>query len=180
MPNVESAKLAQRGGLYDAAVVMKKGHALPMSEVEKALAAADREMGDAMGTKYEVDASLALANVHFLKTKAKPDEAKLKEALAKLPGFKSVAVTDAGASPAFEGDKQPTLADVRKAFPFEVTDVYLAASRDGARYACPMHPDKASAAPGKCPTCDMDMVKGPASTAAKVPPVKPPPKKAGG
>lgn len=161
-------KLRKDGRLYLADIVMKPGHGLPLSRVEKALETANRKMGDSMGTKYEVDGSLALAFVHRFKTKERPDEAKLRAALAKLPGFKSVTVDETGFKLVFEGEKQAMFGEVRKAAG-EVEDVILAASKDGFRYWCPMCPDNASASPAKCPVCDMEMSRTAASAGTSKP-----------
>jgi hypothetical protein len=156
---VQSAKVRQDGGRHSAEVVMKRGHGLSMSEIDKALEVANREMGDPMGTTYKLAGSLDLSSAHFFKTQAAPNEAKLKESLGKLKGFDSVSTSKAGFGVVFKGDKTPTLAEVKKASGAEVTDVVLAGAKDGARYSCAMHPEKASAVAGKCPVCEMDMTK---------------------
>ncbi|MBI2901063.1 MAG: hypothetical protein HYY17_12830 [Planctomycetes bacterium] len=159
MPNVESVKLRKDGSLYYADISLKAGYGVPISEIDKALGEANKEMGDAMGTKYVLDDSLLLSQVHLFKTKNEPEESKIKSALSKLPGFKVVVKQKTGFTVVFEGEKQPTAVQVRKGCGVEVTDVILAASKDGARYSCPMHPETASPAPGKCPECGMDMYK---------------------
>ena len=159
---VKSAAVKKAGGAYVAEVVMKPGSGLPLSAVEKALAKATEGMGKAMGTNYEIDPSFAAAWVHLFTTKEKPDEAKLKEALGNLKGFSSVKALGSGFRVAFEGKEQATVADVRKAV--ETTDAILAASKDGARWSCPMHPDVVHPVPMKCPKCGMDLVKVAAAT----------------
>lgn len=180
MDNVASAVLRSSADLYVADVTMRPGHSLPMSDVEKALEAANRAMGDSMGTKYDVDASLALSSVHRLKTRARPDEVMLNEDLGELPGFVSVATDESGFSPVFQGDELPSLDDVKKAAGLDVTDVVLAPSKDGFRFYCPMHPEIVSAEAMKCPICELPLVKAAASTPAKVDPIEKPERKAGG
>lgn len=138
-------------------MVVKPGHTLAMSEIRKALAVADRQMGDQMGTKYAVDESLSLSFVHVFRTRAEPDELKLKESLGKLPGFKTAWKYKEGFGVAFEGAPQPTLRDIQNASGIEVVDVLLAPSKDGKRYFCPMHPDLASPVPSECSVCRMKL-----------------------
>ena len=164
--NVESVELRKAGSLYDANIVMREGDGLATSEIDKALKVANKNMGDRMGTTYAVDDSLSLSVVHLIKTKSEPDEAKLKDRLGKLKGFKSSWTAKVGFGIVFEGKKQATLADVKKAAGVEVTDVILAASKDGARYYCPMHPEDVNATAATCPICDMDMSKIAAGSAA--------------
>jgi hypothetical protein len=164
---VKSAAVKKAGGAHVAEVVMKPGAGLPLSAVEKALAKATEGMGKAMGTAYAVDASFAAAWVHLFTTREKPDEAKLQEALGKLKGFSSVKVAGSGFRVAFEGKEQATVAEVRKAV--ETTDAILAATKDGARGSCPMHPDVVNPAPMKCPTCNMDLER----VSAAAPPAAP-------
>lgn len=159
IPHVKKVTLRKGGANYIADIVMEAGYGLPMSEIEKALAVAQEEMGDAMGTKYLVDEGLPSTAVHFYKTKGTADEAKLK----KLDGFKSFKKGEGGFSALFDGAKVPTAAQVKKACGTEVTDLILSASKDGSRYACPKHADSVSPLPGKCPVCDIEMEKQTAS-----------------
>lgn len=154
-----------------------------MSDVKRALALANRQMGDQMGTKYEVDRALALSNVHLFKTKTEPDEAKLKESLGKLPGYKSSWKYKEGFGVAFEGDRQPGISDVQGAAGIEITDLILGPSRAGVRYFCPMHPHKTAAGGGTCPVCQMKMIEIAASAptgAAERPAAGPVPQPGGG
>lgn len=149
IPHVKKVTLKKGGPNYVAEIVMEAGYGLPMSAIEKAIAVAQEEMGDAMGTKYVVDASLSASAVHLFKTKGTMDESGLR----KLAGFKSVKKHEGGFSVVFEGKTVPTAAEVKKACGAEVTDLILAAAKDGARYSCPKHPDAVSPVPGKCPEC---------------------------
>lgn len=159
IPNVKSATLRANGKLYYADIVMGGPQGLSISEIGKALAVADKEMGEAMGTKYLVDESLSLSAAYLFRTEAEPNEGKLKSALGKLPGFKSVRAFKTGFTVLAEGAKIPTIADVKKACGVEVTDVLLAASKDGTRYFCPSHPEATSLTKGTCATCETDMIK---------------------
>lgn len=143
---------------------MKGGQGLAMSEVKKALDVANRQMGDSMGTKYVVDDSLAPAYVHLFKVKTEPEEGRLKESLAKLPGYKSNWKYKEGFGVAFVGTKQPTASEIAKACGLEVVDLILGPSRGGVRYFCPMHPEKTAAAAQTCPVCQMKMMEIAASS----------------
>lgn len=143
---------------------MREGHGLAMSEVKRALDVANRQMGDQMGTKYEVDRSLALSNVHLFKTKTEPDEVKLKASLGKLPGYKSSWKYKEGFGVAFEGDRQPGISEVQGAGGLEVIDLVLGPSKGGVRYFCPMHPHQTAAAGLACPVCQMKMIEIQASS----------------
>ena len=182
--NVVSVKLRESGDLYYADIVMKSGCGLPLSEVKKAL---DAENGDkngmakAMGTKYLVfEKSISLSMVHLFRTKAEPNQTKLEGALKKLSGYKGVAKSRIGFSVIFEGDKQATYEEIKKGCGVEVTDVILAASKEGARYSCPMHPEVASPIPGKCPLCEMALEKVAASSGSKTTSTEETPKPNGG
>ncbi len=156
IPNVKSATLRSRDC---AEIVMSGPRGLAMSEIDKALAVANKEMGEAMGTKYAVGDSLSLGSAYFFKTEAEPHEGKLKSALGRLPGFKSVRTFKTGFTVLCEGAKIPTVAEVKKACGVAVTDVLLGASKDGARYFCPSHPEATSLTKETCPTCETDMMK---------------------
>lgn len=159
IPNVKSATLRANGKLYYADIVISGPRGVAMSEISKALAVADKEMGDAMGTKYFVDDSLSLSAAYLFRTEAEPNEGKLKSALGRLSGFKSVRAFKTGFTVLCEGAKIPTVADVKKACGVPVTDVLLAASKDGARYFCPSHPEATSLTKETCATCETDMIK---------------------
>jgi len=87
-------------------------------------------------------------------------------------------VTKEGFGVVFQGKDQPGLAEVKNASDRKVTDVILAASKDGGRYTCPKHPHMANASAMKCPLCEpegtaVEMTKVAASsggTAARKPP----------
>ncbi|MBI2933383.1 MAG: hypothetical protein HYY16_17195 [Planctomycetes bacterium] len=156
---VESVKLRKKGALYGAEIALKRWNSLAMSAIDKALEEANAGMGSSMGTKYEVDDSLPLAQVHFFKTAEAPEEGKLKEALGKLGRLASLWTTPTGFSAAFDGPRQPTLAQVKEAAGVETTDVYLAPSRGRIRLSCVEHPEKVALEPAKCPECKKVMVK---------------------
>lgn len=164
MENVSSVTLGKSGSVYQASVVMRIGFGLPMSDVKKALNAANRQMGDQMGTKYEMDDSLSLAYVHLFKVKTEPEEGALKESLAKLPGYKSSWKYKEGFGVAFEGAKQPAVSEIVKASRLEMIDLVLGPSKGGARYFCPMHPERTAATASSCPSCRMKMIEVPASS----------------
>lgn len=162
---VKSVELRKDGDAYVAEILLKSGHGLSTSDIRKGLEQANRGMGDAMGTTYEVDDSLDLAAVHFFRTETRPDEAELRTALARTKGFRSVWVHDAGFGVVFQDDRLPTLGDVKRASGLKILDVVLAPSKDGKRFFCPMHPGKASAGAETCPECGMKMKEVAVSTA---------------
>lgn len=176
---VAKVELDKADGKYRAWITLKQGRTLSLAALTKSLEGPNKGMGAQMGTTYKIAASIDVAWVHFMKTKAKPDADALKAALGKLGGFSSVRVADGGFFPAFTGDALPTIDDVKKASGLEVEDVLLAAASNGVRFFCPMHPDVASAKEGTCPKCgEMKLEKiaaskGPAPKAAE-------PKKKGG
>jgi hypothetical protein len=101
--------------------------------------------------------------VRLFRTRNRPDEAILKESLGKLGGFKAVRIYEGGFAPSFAGKNLPSIEAVKDAVKngarVFVTDLVLGASHEGRRYACPMHPEKVSALPVKCPVCGMKMEK---------------------
>lgn len=153
--SVESVKLRKDGSLYLATLGTKEMRAVRFSEIDKALAEATREMGEAMGTKYEVDGSLGVEFVHYYLAKEDQDPEALRKALRDLPGYANAKGKDKMFQAWFVGPKLPTFGDVRKAVPLE--DAVLAPTQDGKRYLCPKHPDRVSAVPAKCPDCSADM-----------------------
>lgn len=156
---VSSVALRKTAGGYEADLALKEGKTVSLAALTKSLEEPNRGMGADMGTTYAVGDSLSSSFVHFYKTASRPDEAKLKEAFAKLEGFKSVWVTDGGYGAAFGGKSIPTLAEVRKAGGVEVSDVLLAALKDGVRYTCRKHPEHVRLAEGECPTCKAKLEK---------------------
>jgi len=153
MDGVGSAKLESDGELVAAKIVLKGPRGLALSEIDRALEGPNKGMGAQMGTTYEVVGELGMQDVYLIKTKAKPDEAKLTDSLRMLDGFKSVKVIDGGFLPVFQGEKVSTLAQVKKAAVAEIVDVVLAPQIGGFRYWCPMHPDVVSATEVDCPKC---------------------------
>ncbi len=163
---IKSVSVEKRGDSYWAGINLKPGLTLKTTSVEKALAKATEGMGKMMGTTYEISPNLSAALVWEYRTEAPPDEAKLKEALAKFEA--SVTVSKTGFRAVF-AKEPPSAADVRAAAGVKVTDVLLAASKDGARYTCAKHPDVVNALPGACPGCGKALEKVPANPAPTPP-----------
>lgn len=157
------------GGITNARIGLKRGFGLALSSVDKALIEANTHLRSHTGTRYGIAKSLSLTEVHFFRTRFRPDEVQLRESLGKLPGFRTVRVYEGGFSPSFVGKNLPSVEAVKdevtkdamkrgwRTLRVAITDLILAASREGARYACPMHPENASALPIPCPECGMKM-----------------------
>lgn len=157
------------GAVTNARIGLKRGHGLALSTVDKALTLANIHLRSHTGTRYGIAKSLSLAEVHFFRTRGRPDEAQLRESLGKLPGFRTVRVYEGGFAPSFVGKTLPSIEAVKDEIQKDavrkgmgslrvtVTDLILVASHEGARYACPVHPEKAAARPAKCPVCGMAM-----------------------
>lgn len=133
IPGVDSVRLRKRDGRYVADLVMKKGKIPTHSDVDKALAAATREMGDRMGTTYEVDGP-------FPETPSSVDDQGNPEGVRTSTNLPGVA-------PAVEKGK-PTEAHAPADFPGTETAV------EGT-YVCPMKDGGERATPGPCPVCGM-------------------------
>ncbi|MBI2901414.1 MAG: hypothetical protein HYY17_14610 [Planctomycetes bacterium] len=161
LPGVQSCTVKVRGDLYVAEIVFKSCDVLRLSDIEKGLAAANKEMGDAMGTRYEVDGSMSVECVHYLVPSEKPAEETVKKALSGLPGFQCTVVKERSIVAVFEGEKIPTLADLRAAL--SPADVVFAPQKDGRRFVCPRHQNCVSATPMKCCECGTEMEKVQAS-----------------
>ncbi|MBI4564384.1 MAG: hypothetical protein HY716_06795 [Planctomycetes bacterium] len=154
-----SVKVQKNGDRSAAEIRLKEGEGLPLSEVKKALDAANRSMGNSMGTKYEIDGTLSASLAHFYRTRSAPDEKGLQKALSALKGYEGVWVKKTGFAVRFSDEAAPSVEEVAKAAGIEVVEVILAPSSQGKRYACPMHPEKVSVSPEvKCPACRMKMV----------------------
>lgn len=166
---VASVSFEKAAGITNARIGLKRGHGLALSSVDKALTEANTHLRTHTGTRYGIAKSLGLVEVHFFRTRFRPDEAQLWESLGKLPGFRTVRVYEGGFAPSFVGKNLPSIEAVKdelskdamkrgwRTLRVAVTDLVLAASREGARYACPVHPEKASALPANCPECGMRM-----------------------
>lgn len=156
-------------GVTIARIGLKTGHGLAVSCVDKALFEANTHLRSHTGTRYGIAKSLSLTEVHYFRTRSRPVEAQLRESLGKLPGFRTVRIYEGGFSPSFVGKNLPSIDAVKdtvvkdavkkgaRADSVAVTDLVLAASQEGARHACPMHPEKASPLQVRCPACGMKM-----------------------
>ncbi len=148
-------------GLSNAHIRLKRGHGLPLSSVEKAMTEANTHLKSHTGTRYGIAPTLSITEVHLFRTRIRPEGANLKESLGKLMGFKAVRIYEGGFSPSFTGNNLPSIDAVKEAVKKgtrgAVTDLVLGASHGGVRHACPMHPEKVSALPAKCPLCGMKM-----------------------
>ena len=154
---LSSVKVAKTGDRWTAEIVMKPCEGLPLSEVKKALEAANRSMGKSMGTTYELDGGLTNL-AYFYRTGTVPDEAKLRTALSSLKGYRGLWVKKTGFAASFGGEEAPSVDEISKASRLPVLEVILAPSADGKRYACPAHPEKVSASEkAKCPLCGKAM-----------------------
>jgi hypothetical protein len=165
LPHVTELRFQKKDGKYFALFVMEKGRGLRLSDLRRVLETVRHKGEDHVAT-YKISEDLvALSDVHFIRTKDEPSESTLKEHLGKLPGFKSAATCKIGFFSIVVSDKsRASLADVRRECGLEVTDVFFAPSKEGQRYFCLMHPDNASAAAAKCPTCGIDMPHFPATS----------------
>lgn len=156
---IRSVTVKEAGERHVAEIILRDGEGLALSDFKKALAAANRSMGDSMGTKYEIAGELSSTAVHFYRTAEAPEEGTLRQALAGLKGYQGVWVKRSGFAVRFAQASAPSLDEVLKATPGKVVEVILAPSAEGQRHACPMHPEKVSTwSRGKCPTCGMALV----------------------
>jgi hypothetical protein len=158
--HVRKVSVARDALLHRMRFTLENGHGLPLTSIESALTEANTHLKDHLGVRYRVAKSLDLTQVHLFRT-GRRGQGDLERALKTVPGFRSVRIYEGGFAPCFVGMDLPSVGRVKEAVSkeagFGVVDLILAPSQDGTRYACPLHPDKAQAAPGRCPICNMNL-----------------------
>ncbi|GEM_PF-5193275 len=165
LPSVEAVTVVLDGKSYRAEVRLKVGSVLKLTEIDKALEPANRDMGAKMGTKYEVDGGATVEILHYVLVKDSLDKTEATRKLSELSSFKGVQVHEQVVAPLFVGPKLPTLDQLRGAL--SVTDFAFAPQKDGVRYMCRIHLDHAAALPGKCTACQMELTRVETSRVAK-------------
>lgn len=146
---VKSVALRKVDPHYEADLVTHCPVGLPLSEIEKALAATTLQV--------EMDVSLDLAFVHYFVTKEKPERGKLGDGLSKLKGYRLFWTTQDGFGVVIDADQPASHFDVRKAAGLTVTDLVLAPQKGGFRYYCLVHTRQVSPVPASCGTCKSQM-----------------------